>query len=66
MSISNRLKKLETGNGDGVDCDEPSWYSKENGVKKPKKPILDVCDVCRKPTRKELIAINWVTNLKEN
>ena len=51
---------------DGVDIEEPSWYGKLNGVKKPKRPILEVCDVCRKPTRKQPIAINWVTNIKEN
>ncbi len=50
---------------DGVDCPEPEWYGKANGVKDHKKPILQFCYVCGKPTRKQTIAINWVTDTRQ-
>jgi hypothetical protein len=50
---------------DGVQCDAPGWFHKHNGIVQPKKPILDVCDKCNKPTRKQTIIINWITSTKE-
>ncbi len=46
---------------DGVDCAEPEWYGKTDGIKDVETPILEFCDVCGKPTRQQVIAINWIS-----
>jgi hypothetical protein len=47
---------------DGVDCVEPDWF---DGVKDVEIPILEFCDVCGKPTRQQIIEINWITDTRE-
>jgi hypothetical protein len=85
-AIKNRLRKLETINGDdlycaescrphpeitvkyqhdGVDCAALCWM-RCNTEKDAEKPILDICPVCDKPTRKQTIIVDYVTNFKEN
>jgi hypothetical protein len=56
---------ITTHEHDGVPCDVPEWFDKPNVTSQPKKPILDVCPDCGKPTRKQIITLNWVTSTKE-
>jgi hypothetical protein len=50
---------------DGVACAEPDWYSKTDGVKDVAELIPEFCSVCGKPTRQQVIEINWITDTRE-
>jgi hypothetical protein len=50
---------------DGLACAEPEWFGKGYGVKAVEIPVLEFCDMCGKPTRQQIIEINWTSDTRE-
>jgi hypothetical protein len=72
MNLRNRLKKIEKaagGKSEFCTCNglEPiyKWTYADDGVlREPKETEADLCETCGKPTNRQLIIIDYVSDWK--